>query len=60
MLNLKQIEKKLFDRNLKEVSRQTGLNYGTIFNVATGKNKNPTYKILKALSDYLEGKNSNE
>lgn len=60
MLNLRQIKKKLSDRNLKEVSRQTGVNYGTIFNIATGQNKNPTYKTIKQLSDYLEDKNNNE
>ncbi len=56
MLNLEQIKKKLYDRNLKEISRQTGINYGTVFNVATGKKKNPEYRTLKKLSDYLEQK----
>lgn len=55
MLTLIQIKKKLEDRNLKEVSKKSGVKYGTLYNIATGKNDNPNYKTLKTLSDYLKG-----
>jgi len=55
MLTLEQIVKRLEDRNLKAVASITGLGYATIANIANGTNQNPTYKIIFALSEYLEG-----
>jgi transcriptional regulator with XRE-family HTH domain len=55
VLTLIQIKNKLEDRNLKEVSKKSGVKYGTLYNIATGKNDNPSYKTLEKLSDYLKG-----
>lgn len=54
MLSLEQIVIRLQDRNLMEVSRRTGVGYANLHALATMRNRNPTYKVLKALSDYLE------
>lgn len=56
MLTLEQIRKHLEDRNLSEVSRRTGVGYANLHAIYTGVRRNPTYQVLKALSDYLEPK----
>ena len=57
MLSLEEIAEALRkDRNLKEVSRRTGISYGTIWHLAKGLQTNPSYETVKALSDYLEQK----
>lgn len=56
MLEIEKIVSKLQDRNLKEVSRRTGIPYTSLSEIARGVRTNPTYKILKPLCDYLEGK----
>ncbi|WP_373739918.1 helix-turn-helix domain-containing protein [Jeotgalibaca porci] len=55
MLNLEDIVRKLHDRNIKVVSKKTGISYHTILNIQKGENKNPTMNTLVKLSDYLEG-----
>ena len=55
MLNLADIIKKLEDRNLREVSRRTGVGYNNLHGIAKGTRTNPSYLVLKALSDYLGG-----
>lgn len=57
MLTLEEVKKRLSDRNLKEVSRRTGISYANIYAIATGRRENPTYKVIAKLSDYLEKKN---
>jgi hypothetical protein len=37
------------------VSAATGLHYNTIKTLRDNERANPSYKVLKALSDYLEG-----
>ena len=37
------------------VSVSTGLHYNTIKSVRDNESANPSYKVLKALSDYFEG-----
>jgi transcriptional regulator with XRE-family HTH domain len=54
MLTLEEIRQRLFDRRLNVVAEATGLHYNTVRNIAIGHNTNPTYGVLKALSDYLE------
>jgi len=56
MLTLEEVKKRLSDRNLKEVSRRTGISYANIYAIATGRRENPTYKVIAKLSDYLEQK----
>lgn len=48
------IRKKLTDRRLSVVSEATGLHVNTVANVRDGKIENPTYHVLRKLSDYLE------
>jgi transcriptional regulator with XRE-family HTH domain len=52
LLTLEQIQKALADRRTDAVSTATGLHRGTIANVRNGRH-NPSYKVMKALSDYL-------
>lgn len=53
MLTLEDIKRRLSDRRLSRVAEATGLHYNTVRNIAIGENKNPTYDVLKTLSDYL-------
>lgn len=56
MLTLAEIREKLKDRNLSYVAEELGRSRQQIWQVASGKNTNPTYSFVKQLSDYLEGK----
>ena len=53
MLTLEQIRAALRDRRLAKVAEATGLHYNTIREVRDNPDANPTYKVIKALSDYL-------
>ena len=55
MMTLEQIKRALRDRRLGMVADATGLHVNTIREVRDSENANPTYKVLKALSDYLQG-----
>lgn len=55
MMYLEQIRAMLADRRLSLVAEATGLHYNTIRAVRDDPNVNPTYKVIKALSDYLQG-----
>lgn len=54
MLNLSQIRDILYDRRIGMVSDRTGVHPSTIASIRDGKNTNPTYAVMKSLSDYLE------
>jgi len=56
MLELKDIARRLQDRNLTHVARETGLSVKTVSRVKTGAGTNVTYNTLMALSEYLEGR----
>ena len=56
MMTLEQIAEKLQDRRLDVVSAHTGVHANTLRDIRKGKRDNPTYQVVKALSDYLEGK----
>lgn len=56
MLSLEEIRDMLKDRNLKEVSRRTGIGYANLAAIASGKRVNPSYSVLKPLCDYLQSK----
>lgn len=53
MLTLEQIRAALRDRRLAKVAEATGLHYNTIREIRDNPDANPTYKVIKALSDYL-------
>lgn len=53
MLTLDQIRAALQDRRLFKVAEATGLHYNTIREIRDNPNANPTYKVIRALSDYL-------
>lgn len=55
MLTVKEIQEKLEDRKLQVVADKTGVHYNTLKNIKDGKNTNPTFKVIKSISEYLEG-----
>ena len=56
MLTLEEIREKLSDRRLGLVADATGLHLNTVRQVRDNAEANPTYKVIRALSDYLEDK----
>lgn len=54
MLTLSQIKRGLADRSASIVARATGLHYNTVRDVRSNPDTNPTYKVMLALSDYIE------
>jgi len=54
MLTLDKIREALQDRRLIVVAEATGLSVATIANIRSGRQDNPTYSVMKALSDYLQ------
>lgn len=55
-MTLESIREALKDRRVSMVAEATGLHYNTVRDLRDNENANPTYKVLKALSDYLESK----
>lgn len=55
MMTLEEVIEALKDRNIRSVSRNSGIPYATIYRLSKGENV--TYQTVKDLSDYLEGKN---
>lgn len=55
MMYLEQIRAALADRRLSLVAEATGLHYNTVREIRDNPDANPTYKAVKALSDYLTG-----
>jgi hypothetical protein len=54
MLTLDQIKAALADRRIKMVAQSTGLHNNTIRDIRDNPKANPSYRVMKALSDYLE------
>ena len=54
LLSLDQIIAELEDRKISVVSRKTGIPYGNLRNLAKGAVKNPSYKDIDALREYLK------
>lgn len=52
MLTLEQIRHALTDRNLREVSRRTGIHYMTLGRIKNGQSM-PAYPTAQKLSEYL-------
>lgn len=55
MLTLDKIREALQDRRINVVAEATGLSVATVANIRAGRQENPTYANVKALSDYLQG-----
>lgn len=53
MIELSEIQAILSDRNLREVSRQTGIYYGTLYRLAHGVG-DPSFGTVYRLTQYLE------
>jgi hypothetical protein len=50
----------LQDRRLNHIAEATGIHINTIRDVRDNPDANPTYKVLVALSNYLESMNVNQ
>lgn len=55
MLNLEEIRLRLVDANLKKVAEKAGVHEARVYRLMSGESE-PMYETVKALSDYLEGK----
>jgi len=53
MLTVEQIKKRLEHSNLKAVATATGVHFNTVYRFVKDGSQ-PSYKTVKALSDYLE------
>ena len=56
MMTIEEIRKQLQDLRPVRVSEATGLHTNTIRDIRDSPQANPTYRALKALSDYLESR----
>lgn len=54
MKTLEEIRKLLAGRNLAEVGRGVGLSRAYLQRIAAGRRANPSYEVVKRLSDYFE------
>ena len=54
MMTIEQVVEKLQDRNLTKVAKSVGITRVYLSAIANGKQLNPSYEIVKKLSDYLE------
>jgi len=59
MMTVEQVVAALSDRNLVVVAERTGLNYHTVWRVATGCT-NPAYSTIEKLSAYLTQQQSTQ
>jgi len=55
MMTLCAIRAALSDRRVDRVAEATGIHYNTIREIRDNPKANPTWRVLKALNDYLEG-----
>lgn len=58
-MTLEEIKARLSDRNLTTISERTGLSYPTVCAIASGRQKNPSYRTIKKLTDYFAGEQTN-
>ncbi len=54
MMTLEAIRMALQDRRLNIVATETGLHYNTLRILRDNPNANPSYKVIKALTEYLQ------
>lgn len=58
MLTLQEIKDGLVGLSLTAVTRETGVNRQTLWEIREGKQDNPQLKTIIALSAYLEGRDA--
>lgn len=56
MMTIDEIRQQLKDLRPKRVSEATGLHTNSIRDIRDNPEANPTYRTLKALSEYLESR----
>lgn len=54
MLSLEQVRKVLAVIRLTKMAEDTGLSYNTLREIRDNEQANPSYRTMKAVSDYLE------
>ena len=52
-MNIEDIKEALKDKRLSVVAEATGLHYNTLREIRDNPEANPTYKVLKLLTNYL-------
>ena len=57
MLTAEEIADKLKDRNLRKVAEACGVGHPTVWRLSKYPEYGASYEVVKAVSDYLEGKN---
>jgi hypothetical protein len=58
MMTLEQIKMALIDLRPSIVAEETGLHFNTVRDVRDNPDVNPTYRVLKSLSDYLTNRDT--
>ena len=53
MESLESIRHRLRDRTLTVVAEAIGVHYNTLYKFSSGQTKDPSYTMIKKLSDYL-------
>jgi transcriptional regulator with XRE-family HTH domain len=56
MLTIEQIRELMHDRSVPIVAELAGVHYNTLLNIKNGANKNPSYEVIKKLSEYFQQK----
>jgi len=56
MMTLDEVRAALNDRNLSMVAESVGVTRSYLSAIRSGKAGNPSYEMVKRLSEYLEGK----
>lgn len=60
MMTLPSIRDALKDRRLQVVADATGIHYNTLKNIRDNPKANPTWEVLRSVSDYLDGGQDNQ
>ena len=55
MLSIEEIQELLKDRNLSKVAESVGVTSSYLSAIRKGSKINPSYDVIKKLSDYLKG-----
>jgi len=57
MLDLDDFRNCMRKHRLRDISEATGIKYNRIWDLASGRNSNPTYKTMRRILDYTEKNN---